>query len=235
LWGVGLDRLAGSEEDLILRWVYPPDRWRPGDVIPVEVRQPIPAGLTPGAYYLAVGIHDFRADPIPVLGADGAPVADAAIAGMLKELRTAAPSTEGMIPARATFGDQITLIGYRITDETGMEIDPLTPGQSATVTLYWQALRRPDAEYTAFLHVVDPSGEIAAQSDVQPEGGAYPTGIWDAGEIVTTVHPITIPADASVPFTLYTGWYSFPDLVRLSVTQNGEPVPDDRAVVVAAP
>jgi hypothetical protein len=238
LWTVDLQNIGASEEPMLLRWVYLPSRWQPGDVVPFVLSVPVPENLPPGAYYVAVGLRDWRQRHLPVLGADGSPVADTAIAGAIKVAGTEPVSTEGMIPASAEFGSadsgaQIELIGYRINDSSGAPLDGLTPGQPATLTLYWRALRRPDADYTVFVHVTDPAGDIVTQSDVRPGDGRYPTVIWDAGEVVTTTHALTPPAESGGPLTLYAGWYSFPSLERLPVAQAGETVPDGRAVIEA--
>jgi hypothetical protein len=233
LWSGSLERISSSEQDFLLRWVYPPNVWQTDDIVPYEVLMPAPEDAVSGVYYAAAGLRDHHNVNLPVLGPDGQPASDMAIVGALKVPRVGAISTEGMIPVEATFGDAIGLIGYRIADEAGEPIDTLSAGQTATVTLYWQALRESQADYTAFLHVLDPAGSIAAQSDVKPDGGAYPTLIWDAGEIVTTVHPVTIATGAEGPFALYTGWYSFPTLERLTVTQNGQEIADRLATVFA--
>ncbi len=232
LWTVDLQNIGASGEPMLLRWVYLPARWQSGDVAPFVLSVPVPEGLSPGAYYLAVGLRDWRQRHLPVLGADGAPVADTAIAGTLKIPRTERISLdENIVEASAEFGGEVELIGYQIAGPDGAPLDTLSPGQPAVVTLVWRALRRPADNYTVFVHVTDPAGSIVAQNDTQPEGGRYPTGVWDAGEIVATTHPITFPAGSSGPYTLYVGWYSFPSLERLPATQGGEEIEDRRAVI----
>ena len=235
LWTVSLERVASGPQLLLHRWLYPPGEWEEGDIVPLTTTLPVPGGLEPGAYRLAVGLLDYRSERLPVIGLDGLPVSDAAIAGTLKLPRSAPVSTEGMIPASARFEDEIELLGYRITDPAGQPVESLSPGQPVLVTLFWRAPRRPAEDYTIFLHLHDGTGELVAQNDSQPEGGQYPTGIWDAGEIVSTTHPLTPPPDSEGPFTLYTGLYRWPGLERLAVTQDGEAREDRRATLAAVP
>jgi hypothetical protein len=232
LWDISGEKIASSDEPLLHRWLYPPDWWQPGDVVPFVMEQHVPGDLTPGAYYIAVGLRDWRARYLPVLGADGTPVANAAIAGVVKVPHGETVSTAGMIPTHAGFGDRIALLGYQITDAaSGEPLDSPSPGQSIIVTLYWQALRRPGDDYTVFVHVTGAAGDLIAQNDTQPEGGQYPTGIWGVGEIVTTAHFIMLPTESSGPYTLYAGLYSWPSLERLPVVQDGEVIEDRRAVL----
>lgn len=229
LWTITGERLASAPDEVLLRWLYPVNEWREGDIMPFVSYQPIPPGLTPGAYHVAVGLVDFRGDPVPVLGADGLPVADAAVAGAMKIPR-AAPPLSDILPVEAEFGGAIRLLGYEILDAaSGSHVDQLAPGQAILVRLYWQTIQRPAENYTIFVHLTDAGGQIIAQNDSQPDGGQYPTAIWTPGEVVRTEHFMILPDDAAGPFTLFAGFYSWPSLVRLPVVQAGQRTPDDRA------
>ncbi|MGB9594613.1 MAG: hypothetical protein ACPL7R_10805, partial [Anaerolineae bacterium] len=67
--------------------------------------------------------------------------------------------------------------------------------------LTWQALARMDKDYVAFIHLVDASGHTVWQVDRQPRDGAYPTSLWDVGEIVDD--PIAIPMPQDVGARVY--------------------------------
>jgi hypothetical protein len=82
----------------------------------------------------------------------------------------------------ANFGGQLTLRGYDIGPDG--------------VTLYWQALRAPSADYTVFVHALDQSGNVVAQGDSQPQGAEYPTSVWTGGEQVTDLHAMAVPKQA---------------------------------------
>jgi hypothetical protein len=232
LWSLEGEGISSGPETLLARWLYPPGQWETDDFVPIEMALPIPPGLEPGAYHLGVAVHDWRGRALPVLGADGAPVAEAAVAGALRMPRPEPISTEGMQPIQAQAGEAIELIGYRITDAEGADLESLLAGQTAYLTLYWRALETPETDYTIFVHLEDSSEAIIAQHDSQPEGGHYPTGIWEPGEIVATVHPLTLPPDASGPYVVYTGMYTWPELIRLPVSQGGALIDEQRALVV---
>src|SRR5579884_2279032 len=59
-----------------------------------------------------------------------------------------------------TFGNTFALRGYRL--------QPGANGSTLTVTLYWQADRRPDFDYSVFVHLIDGSGRMVAQNDHPP-------------------------------------------------------------------
>lgn len=53
------------------------------------------------------------------------------------------------------------------------------------VTLYWEALTAIPADYTHFVHLLDPqTGELLTQHDAQPQQNTLPTTQWATGEIV---------------------------------------------------
>jgi hypothetical protein len=120
-----------------------------------------------------------------------------------------------------TFGGTIALAG----------IDATVDGDQLVLRADWQATARPAADHTLFVHVVDEAGEIAAQLDTQPRGGAYPTGIWDAGEVVPDEYTIPLDGLPGGAYRVYLGWYTLPSGERLEAMVGGDPVPDNRVEV----
>ncbi len=91
-------------------------------------------------------------------------------------------------PRAANFGDQIALLGYQIDSESA------APGETLTLTLFWQAERPLDIEYQVFVHVLGDDGLPVAQSDkINP--GEFPTHRWPTDRYVPDTHRLTLPAD----------------------------------------
>jgi hypothetical protein len=85
-----------------------------------------------------------------------------------------------------------------------------------SLTSYWQALVKPARAYTVFIHLLDAEGRVRAQSDVQPRGGAYPSSLWDAGEIIRDDYSLPLPADLALGvYRIEIGLYEYPSLTRL--------------------
>jgi len=90
-----------------------------------------------------------------------------------------------------------------------------------TLTLFWQAVASPAADYTIFVHLRDEAGVTVAQADSQPLDGAYPTSRWQPPETIIT--PLTLPLPAVLPggtYRLYTGLYRLDTLERLPVAND---------------
>jgi hypothetical protein len=110
-----------------------------------------------------------------------------------------------------TLGGQVRLVGY---EPSG---DP-APGRALGLTLYWQALEAVAQDYTIFVHLLGPEGELAAQHDAPPFNGVYPTSSWLAGDIFTEHVTLPLPKDIQPGrYDLVVGMYSYPDIIRLPV------------------
>ncbi|MEJ2212332.1 MAG: hypothetical protein P8129_25370, partial [Anaerolineae bacterium] len=75
-------------------------------------------------------------------------------------------------------------------------------------------------------------GPLWAGHDGQPDGGHYPTGRWQPGEVILDVHPLAVPADAPPgEYQIEVGLYLLATLARLpGVDAQGQPLPDNAAL-----
>jgi hypothetical protein len=126
------------------------------------------------------------------------------------------------VPARTgyLFGDMIALRGYRIDtnpDRTGV-----------TLTLYWQALRRPDFDYSAFVHLLDPTDQIVGQKDQAPgEDRGYPPSVWRPEDIVADPHTISLAQGYSPgSYRFRVGLYNWSAGAPVPVSSDGKPLGD---------
>jgi len=122
----------------------------------------------------------------------------------------------------ATFGDKIRLLGYRAESTESSE------QLVVNMTLYWQAIRHPELDYSAFVHAFDESGELVAQSDVGlGSDRGYPSSAWWAEDIVPSQHTLMLPLDAATKVAeIRVGVYFWADQSRLPVVEGGVPVSD---------
>jgi hypothetical protein len=103
------------------------------------------------------------------------------------------------------------------------EADIQTREDGVTVRTAWEAARPLSRDYTAFVHVVDGSGQLAAQHDSPPLNGFFPTGYWRPGWPVTDEVAFDLPPGE---YTVYTGFYDPETGARLTVYQSGQPTGD---------
>ncbi len=79
---------------------------------------------------------------------------------------------------------------------TGAEPIPcFAPGDTISLTLWWQAQTNINKEYTASVQVLDADGHMVVQQDHPP--GGRPTILWLTGDVVCDPYRLSLPATAS--------------------------------------
>jgi hypothetical protein len=122
-------------------------------------------------------------------------------------------------PLDIGLGGCVHLLGYDLT--LGSNGDGLLPGQSVSLSLYWQALIPLEEDYIVFVHLLGPDGDLVAQYDSPPLDGLYPTSEWVPGDIFTQQIVLQSPPDGPVGLhDLVAGLYTYPDIARLPVDSN---------------
>ena len=108
------------------------------------------------------------------------------------------------------YADALRLIGYTI------DRPAIKPGEWLPVTLYWQAVRPIEPNYSAFVHVLNPAGESIAQANSYPDGGKWPTSMLTPGQVLRDTYHVFIPPDAAAPVAtrLAMGIFDFDDPAR---------------------
>jgi len=91
-------------------------------------------------------------------------------------------------PTDVTFGQAFRLRGYQAS---------LIPdGSRFQLVLFWQAVSRPDFDYSVSVHLLDATGKLVAQKDQAPGADRnYPPTSWISGDVVADEHQIDLPRD----------------------------------------
>ncbi|GIK56304.1 MAG: hypothetical protein BroJett015_19670 [Chloroflexota bacterium] len=190
---------------------YPFTDWQPPQFIIDRQFLPIPADIPPGNYHIVARFLNEE-------GTASNPANLGALTVVATPRLFTPPPFETEV--NATFGSEITLLGYSLnaTGEPGVY----------TLTLVWQTAQPPAADYTVFVHLLQPDGTCnpcAWQQDVMPQQGQYPTARWQVGEVVIDSYQIVLPAAAPPGvYPLEVGLYLAENGRRLQVT-----LPDGRS------
>ena len=112
-------------------------------------------------------------------------------------------------------GGQVRLIGYEFSSTSLRADEPLT------VTLYWETQGVLLTSYKSFVHAMDLTGKLLAQSDVVPRNWTYPTNGWLPNEWIGDPHKLDLPANITVPVEIWAGMYDPATGQRLN--SSGDP------------
>jgi len=202
------DRMVAQVDERLFGGRYRPLFWPREAIVRDRHTLLVPPNLPPGRYRLVAGLYDGIPDrPIRVLNDRGQPVtAEVTLDYLWVGPREQAVPQTGL---SALFGNQIRLLGYDLTARGA---------NHWSLTLYWQAVKPLTEDYTVFVHLVGPDGQIWGQHDSPPGGGFFPTSFWLRGDEVTDDHELRLRDGAPAgSYRLFVGLYRPGDGSRLSV------------------
>lgn len=184
-----LDEIAWGQQDLITPRSVPAPWWQPGLVIAERFELSTSPDMPPGAFQINFSLRSPRSMDLLPLHQDQDPnPLDQVLLDYIS-----VPSPEFTPPPAATlvgaiFGDQIVLESVGLDGE-------FVQGGTLDVTLYWEALRPLDTDYSIFVHLVNEQDMMFSSHDGRPMMGRYTTLAWRPGHVVPDEHPIALPAD----------------------------------------
>ena len=180
--------------------------WQPPQFIIDHRSISIPLDFQTGDYRLRLRLAELNGDDIGLV--DLGPLAIEKTDRLF-----IAPPLENKLDA--TFGNEITLLGY--------DISAIDDG-IYKLQLAWQALQEPSANYTVFAHVLDQDGSCCIwQQDTMPQQNQHPTSRWLPGEVVVDTYEITLPADLQAgEYPVEIGLYIAETGQRLTVKLPGQ-------------
>jgi hypothetical protein len=124
------------------------------------------------------------------------------------------------IPNRLNFDYEgwMRLLGYKADGNSyaGYELTSVRPGENLQVTLYWEALKPMEQNYSVFIHLHGQEG-ILAQRDSYPGKGNFATSLWQPEDRLADAYRLTLPVTATAPalLDLRAGLYRYETRQRL--------------------
>ncbi len=150
--------------------------------------------------------------------------------GSVRFVTYAVPTQLSNDPAQrshARFGAHITLDGFTLPTTN------LKAGDILQLDLYWHTDTALTEHYKVFVHVLDSSGNIAAQTDREPGGGLNPTTIWKPNEPIVDRYGVLIPSDTpNGTYSIEVGLYDFNN-TRLKMESGSDALIIARAEVTS--
>ncbi|MFC2030213.1 ArnT family glycosyltransferase [Chloroflexota bacterium] len=134
----------------------------------------------------------------------------------------AVPDMVGSLPddmasLQIYYDNQFELVGHRLPDRD------VLPGQPLVVELCWRALAPVENDYSIFVHLYGPEGDLLGQADTYPGGGLLPTSHWAAGDQLLERIEVPVARSAGAPAIgrIAVGLYLHDDMTMLPATDSG--------------
>jgi hypothetical protein len=217
LWLEGQDgeRISGGQRPLA--GGYPSSQWPPHALVRGWHEIPIGKGASPGEYRLCLALVDSASGK----RLEGSWCIPATVEVVARERQFQIPEVGTEL--NAEFGGKIALLGY------GLE----TWDDGLALTLHWQALGGMEKDYKVFVHLLDLQAErVAAQRDLMPRGGEYPTSQWVEGEVIGDRIDLSLSDVQPGDYRLAVGLYDPETMARLEATgPMGTTISGDRVIL----
>jgi hypothetical protein len=198
----------------------PTSTLQPGQIIvdtyPVQVNGGTAA---PTRLLVNLGLFDFNQpgrSGLPPTTTAGEPVNSPTV-GQSKLIPAAWPTAHPG-PPLVEFADNVELNYFSMNDCEAQT-------SSCQITFEWLPRGRPSADYTVFIQLWQ-ADQLVAGFDAPPLAGDYPTGLWDAGEVIIDPHILDLAAVPPGSYRVLAGLYNFTTGDRLPASQNGAPLPN---------
>lgn len=168
----------------------PVSYWQPGDVYADAYR--VDMGETvyaPDEARVQVGLYRQNGPRLIARDADGQPVGDAVSLETVRLLPRAGSLPN---PAQVNWGNLVALVGYDLNTRV------VRPGETVSVTLYWQALAPVEYDYSVFIHLTGADERIVATNDGLPNARPRRMRQWLVGQTMQETRSLAVAADAPV-------------------------------------
>jgi hypothetical protein len=210
------NKLWASFDHILPPYYGGPIMWVPGEVVSDGYTIPIAPTVPDGIYTLRVGLFLGMGQdawtPLPLVNKGQVSDVTYVTLGPIKigsppaAVLTSDPHPQ--YPRNDNLGGLMKLRGYDLVASA--------EARELELTLYWESLATTEKDYTTFVHLTDENGQIIAQNDGPPAGGAYPTSLWDINEVIKDKITLTLPSDlAATNYQLFVGMYDFSTGQRL--------------------
>ncbi len=193
--------------------------WAPGEIVTDSFGVPVDSHAPNGVYYLNVGLYkqvDQQAVSLPLVQADQPIDATSIRIGPIKvggpPPGATRPAASPQTVVNQPFGDtpNLMFLGYDLAEAAWDNCQQSAANCQLSITLYWRSESPLTVDYTTFVHLRNAAGETVAQKDQPPLDGAYPTSLWDPGEIIADKITVPLPAELSTgTYRLVAGLYDF--------------------------
>ncbi len=177
----------------------PTTKWTEGTQVGDQYHLRLPPTTPTGAYQISLAVHRLADDQyLEAYDGDGNLLGPEAMVASLRIEKNKSSFTASDLvkeqPLSALFVDmqEIRFLGYVPPPQT------ISPGEMLHLGLYWRARAKPQGDYVVVAQLRDADGRVAFEQAARPANNAYPTTLWDAGEVLLDWHDFVVPQDIAV-------------------------------------
>ncbi len=197
----GQRRVVGQMDKFLLsNYLQPTSGWNAGQIEMDYYNLPSIPATPPGEYNIEVVVYDAETmQRLTVFDEQERVTKTSVVVGTLQVIEPLIPPQvepmEQLLEPHRDIAPGIRLLGY------DLPVSVLSPGDTVSAALYWQALEDVNQDYYLSFGLKDTRGHVSIEQLGRPVDDTYPTTEWDQGEVLRDWHDLTLPAD--MPQGLY--------------------------------
>ncbi|MGB0383685.1 MAG: ArnT family glycosyltransferase [Ardenticatenaceae bacterium] len=208
-------------------WGSATSTWEFYDIWPDGHEFTIPEEAPAGYYQILLSFYDPKTlTELPATDArTGEPLGEEIVATyfVVGDLPNA-PTQEPL----AKLGADIELLAIETLTQDGQPLITTSPGATLKTRLFWQTPASLAQDYTVFVHLIGPDGQLITQQDQQPLAGFLRTSLWKPNDPIVDQLTLTLPTDAPTgTYEIRVGMYDPTTGQRLRLTELREDVSRD--------
>ncbi len=181
------DGRVWQQFDDLLWQEYLDHQWAKDTILRKDYENRVASGLPPGEYGVWLRVLDLERRPISA--------ADGQVDQLLGKIKVEAGTDLAQLPPhtaqRARMGE-VEFLGYNLPP------DDIRPGHGIPFELFWRARKIPVQDYQVRIRLIDPSGDIIAESTNLPTRADYPMSHWQAGELMQSKFQMLMPGNIEI-------------------------------------
>jgi hypothetical protein len=178
----------------------PTTTWQEGEIIVDNYGLLVQPGTPPGEHQLEIGMYSLETGERLPVSRVGAPLGDRVLLEQIQVLQpNAPPPTETLgiqYMSQVDFGP-VRLVGYDMSKLAYEHLpqEPVSPGDTLHLTLFWQAMGEMDADFSLALQLQDQAGNAMLSRGRSGRWEARTADRLETAEIVREMHNLQLPAE----------------------------------------
>jgi uncharacterized membrane protein len=179
-------------DEVMVNPLYPPTKWKVGDIIHDDHKVQVPPGAPPGEYSMELSLYDpSTLKEVPIANGNGTALGTVLPLGKVTVKPSAKPVTTDSGPSVASW--QLGSKGIELANAK-LSQAAAVPGERIEITALWRTSQPPGSDYSVRLSVLDAAGHPLGEQTV-PMAPTYPSSKWRADEEVMAKYWFVLPAD----------------------------------------
>ncbi len=170
---------------------FPTNQWLPNQSITDPHTLQLPPTMPSGVYQITVSVYDPASGRLlePRDASERLLDLEPVVGTMRVEKDTSSFTASQLFIEQPFFVDmhEVRLMGYTAFPKA------IAAGETLSIGIYWRPRGKPQGDYQVGVQLSNTNGRVVSEQVGRPANGAYPTTMWQVGEVLLDWHDLALP------------------------------------------